>query len=497
MLSMRELRRAVGILGVSIPGCRLKRIIQMDAFSLVFNCVDARKVRTDVLLSCDYEFACIGALEANGRRNAPAGSFHEFMRANMTGAVVAGVSISSANRQVCLELSNRSVRWNLYLSILGARSNIYVTDEQGRLLHSMKPCEETRRDLKIGSFWKDPPGSVPSEGEDRWQQVPDDAYLETIGKEYLLSVTRRDADTLANAILHALKKERNQLGRKLSRLHEDLANANQADDFRMKGELLKTVLHEIQPGDDRVTVTDYATGGTVEIPLEPQISPAENLKKYFKRYQKGSRGKAIIHQQIEKMEELRNALDSTEKRVHAAIEKEPPSVEELEALESRPLVGRLIARYGPKRAGGGSRKQGNTENGIPKRLQPRRYRTEDGLEIWVGRSDEGNDYLTTRLARGNDLFFHLEGYPGSHVVLRTEGRSDPPPGSVLEACELAIHFSKLKNAGDADVHVAPVKNVKKPKGAKPGLVYVRQGRTIHLRRDPGRLENILASRLER
>ena len=79
------------------------------------------------------------------------------------------------------------------------------------------------------------------------------------------------------------------------------------------------------------------------------------------------------------------------------------------------------------------------------------------------------------MARGNDLFFHLEGYPGSHVILRTEGRPDPPAQSVLDACELAVHFSKLKNAAHADVHVAPVKEIKKPKGTKPGLVYVRRG----------------------
>jgi predicted ribosome quality control (RQC) complex YloA/Tae2 family protein len=114
----------------------------------------------------------------------------------------------------------------------------------------------------------------------------------------------------------------------------------------------------------------------------------------------------------------------------------------------------------------------------------------------VGRNDEGNDYLTTRLARGNDLFFHLEGYPGSHVVLRTEGRADPPPESILAACELAVHFSRLKDAGRADVHVAHIKDVKKPKGVKRGLVYVTRGKTIHLRRHPKRLEDILASRLD-
>ncbi|MFQ5418199.1 MAG: NFACT RNA binding domain-containing protein, partial [Myxococcota bacterium] len=108
----------------------------------------------------------------------------------------------------------------------------------------------------------------------------------------------------------------------------------------------------------------------------------------------------------------------------------------------------------------------------------------------------GNDLLSTRLARGKDLFFHLDGAPGSHVVLRTEGRSDPPAEAILDACELAVHYSKAKNATRADVHVVPIKNVKKPKGAKPGLVMVHGGKTIHLRRMRTRLDRILASRLD-
>ena len=133
---------------------------------------------------------------------------------------------------------------------------------------------------------------------------------------------------------------------------------------------------------------------------------------------------------------------------------------------------------------------------LPRRLHPRRYRSRDDLEIWVGRSDEGNDYLTTRLARGNDLFFHLDGAPGSHVILRTEGRSDPPSESILDACELAVHFSKHKNAGSAEVHVVPIKQVKKPKGAKRGLVWVTGGRSIHLRREEKRLARLMDARID-
>ena len=133
---------------------------------------------------------------------------------------------------------------------------------------------------------------------------------------------------------------------------------------------------------------------------------------------------------------------------------------------------------------------------VPRRLAPRRYRSAGDLEIWVGRSDAGNDFLSLRLARGKDLFFHLDGAPGSHVVLRTEGRSDPPSEAVLDACELAVHYSKAKNAGRADVHVVPIANVSKPKGAKPGLVHVHGGRTVHLRRTPARLERLLAARID-
>jgi predicted ribosome quality control (RQC) complex YloA/Tae2 family protein len=127
---------------------------------------------------------------------------------------------------------------------------------------------------------------------------------------------------------------------------------------------------------------------------------------------------------------------------------------------------------------------------------PRRYRTAGDLEIWVGRSAAGNDYLSVRLARGRDLFFHLDGAPGSHVVLRSEGRSDPPSEAVLDACELAVHFSKFKNATRADVHAVPIANVRKPKGSKPGLVTVHGGKTIHLRRMESRLKRILAARIE-
>ncbi|MBN2320324.1 MAG: DUF814 domain-containing protein [Acidobacteria bacterium] len=496
MLSMRELRRTVRILKSFLSGSALKRIVPADASSLALFFIGTGKKTTGILLSCDSEYARLCAAGEPVAAVTSKASFYEYVRAHLTGAFLSGIEISMQDRQVRFLLDKGSDSWTLLLSILGARSNIYLVDARGYLIHSMRPLEETRRDLKIGERWTDPAGSVPSEGEDRWSEIPDRGYLDAVCKAYGTLELRRNAQALARRIAQALNRERTQLGRKLIRLQEDLADARLAETYREKGELLKSVLHAIKPGDVSATATDFKTGETVEIPIDPALTPASNLEAYFARYHKDTRGATMIRRQILKLQDSQNELEKIENRLDALLENDPSDTGALSEITALPFVRRLIGRHAPKRKKETSGTKPKAKSEIPSRLRPKRYRTEDDLEIWVGRNDEGNDYLTTRMARGNDLFFHLEGYPGSHVVLRTEGRSDPPSGSLLDACELAVHFSKMKNAGSADVHIAPIKNVKKPKGARPGLVYVRQGRTVHLKRKPERLQNILASRLD-
>ncbi|MEJ2245090.1 MAG: NFACT RNA binding domain-containing protein [Acidobacteriota bacterium] len=496
MLSMCELRRVVSILDEFLPGSVLKRVVSGNVYTLILTFVDSAKNKTGILLSCDPEFARICMVKEPPATGSSTASFYEYIRAHLQGIVVSGIDVAEENRQVRLDLDSRSDSWHLYLSILGSRSNIYLVDARERLIHCMRSLEETRRDLKIGEPWIDPPGSVPLEGSDRWIEIPDDVYLETVCGAYDRLELEREAQLLARRVSQALNKEKSVLNRKLTHLHEDLDRACLAETYRQKGELLKSVLLTIKPGDDNVTATDYRTGRKVSIVIDPTISPERNLEKYFARYRKDSRGEKMIRQQLQRLQTSRGEIENIESRIESALQNVPPDVNALEEISAQHFVRRLISRYVPKQKGETESSKSKVKNEVPSRLRPKRYRTEDDLEIWVGKNDEGNDYLTTRLARGNDLFFHLEGYPGSHVILRTEGRADPPSGSVLDACELAVHFSRMKNADRADVHVAAIKNVKKPKAAKPGLVYVRRGKTVHLRRDPGRLQNILASRCD-
>jgi len=495
MLSLTELQRAAGILDRTLQGSVLQRTIQVDAhrLALLFH---SSALDVPVLLSCRPGFTRISSPPEVPRAPAAPPSFGQFLRAHLARGSFRKAAAASDDRLLRIRLESREGAFELMLSILGARSNIYLVDGQGTLLHCMRPLSATRKELAVGQPWMGTAGRIASCGGDRWQQVPDDDYLREIERTYAQLERQKEAEDIERRIQSVLSREEALLDRKAVNLAEDLGEAHKAAEYRHKGELLKGVLHLIRQGDTSVTASDLETGEGIAIPLDPALSPAENLQVYFGRYQKELRGVSAIEAQLEVARAACAEIETLRARLSLAMAENERDPGLLRELLDHPRIRRLMRQYYPSRRAAPSVTTPGRRKEIPARLLPRRFRTGDGLEIWVGRSDEGNDYLTTRLAKGNDLFFHLDGYPGSHVVLRTEGRSDPPSASLLDACELAVHFSRLKEAGRADVHVAPIKNVRKPKGAKPGLVFVTGGKTIHVRRDPKRLENILASRID-
>jgi predicted ribosome quality control (RQC) complex YloA/Tae2 family protein len=495
MLSLRELMRAAAVVRAKLATTRIDRIVQPDDWTVAMAFSD-RDRNLNLLLSCRGDSARLCAVDAMPRpAEGMPSSFAQYLRAHLLRARFAGVDVPEQDRQVSLRLVTPENGYELILSIMGARSNIYVLNSGRRLVHSMRPLETTRRELRIGEVWSETRAGLPAGGADRWAEVPDDEYLQAIGREFERIEQAKEFETLARRIETALTKEEHFLARKAANLLEDLGEARQAEEYRHKGELLKGALHTIHLGQETVVVTDYRTGDPLAIAVDPKLTPAQNLEAYFQKYQKQVRGIAAIEEQLKAVQQRQQEIDALHDKARTLSTSQPLVIEDLKRLEMEPGMRRLLSRYLPARRRAVTRPV-HTKSDVPRKLMPKRYRGEHGLEIWVGRSDEGNDYLTTRLARGNDLFFHLEGYPGSHVVLRTDGKTDAPPEAVLDAAELAVHFSKMKEASRAEVHVTPIKNVKKPKGAKPGLVYVLRWKSVHLRRDPKRLRNILATRLD-
>lgn len=496
MLSLREVRRAAEVLKTLLAGTRLQRIVQPDEFGVVLEFYGHARTRF-VLLKCHPQFARVSVLQEMPKAPSVPPAFVQYARANFLNASFERVTTSLNDRRLGVCLAMPAGAHELLLSILGPRSNVYLLDRDGILVYSVRPLAETRRALVLGSPWTDPEGGPKSEGQDRWEHVADSNYLEAIEETYAGLELQAEAEMLARRLESALSKEAESLERKALNIQEDLGEAIQAENYRRQGELLKGVLHTIRSGSESIQAIDFETGSSITILLDPRLSPAENLTSYFKRYQKELRGARILGEQLQKLRKVQEGITGYQARLNIILGTPAPDFSSLQALAAEPRVRKWLNRYFPAPKTRSARpviSAGRKE--IPSRLRPKRFRTDQGLEIWVGRSEEGNDHLTMRLARGNDIFFHLEGYPGSHVILRTEGKTDPPAASLLDACELAVHFSKLKDSRQADVHMAPVKNVRKPKGSKPGLVYVSGGKTVHLRRDPNRLQNILAARLD-
>lgn len=500
MLTLRELERAVGALVAQRHRARLDRVVQPDEMELVLSLHGGDQRAADdplwLLLSCRPGFARLSALPEARRGSSRPSALVQYLRAHGRGSHLGEVRLRGGDRLAELRFLGRPEPFSLVLSILGPRSNLYLLDARDRLVACARPLAQTRRDLVLGEPWREPATPPPPPGQDRFAEIPEAELLAAIEAHYAGAEQLEDRDRLRSRMAQALRKQAAALRRKARHLEEDAASARQAPELLRLGELLKANLGSLRPGQESVEVRDFSSGEPVRIPLDPRLSPARNLEALFKRARKAQRRGQKAAQGLATLEERRRELERLQAQLEGCSDEES-----LRSLAARPEVERLLARYAsraPNPPEQASRRKvwklGRRE--LPPRLTPRRYRTRDGLEVWVGRNDEGNDLLTTRLARGRDLFLHLEGSPGSHVVLRTEGRDDPPQESLLEAAELAVQFSKQRRATRARVHVAAIKDVSKPSGAKPGLVLVHRGRSFTLRRSPERLKRILESRLD-
>ena len=505
MLSRNELSRAARLLEGRLAGHRVEKIVQANEHRLQLS-LYGPSAQGDGKQKCHLVFCCAPGLgrvsELDSKEKAPADvpRFAQYLKPRLRGAKLVEVALHPRERQLSLGFEASEERFELLLSLMGNRSNLYLLDGEGHVLACQRPLDKTRRTLSIGALWHDPPrregDAEESPGEDRFEAISDDAYLLAIERHYAEREGRQRDESRSQKVSQVLRKELKLAKRRLGRIEDELAEANDASRLQREGELLKGSLAKVPAKAHEFVARDYATGEEVRIGLDPALSPQENLKALFKRYQKLVRRLQKAGGQVDAARERVASLEALAARSAQLSPDEP----DFEAFEKEPEIRDLLRKHAPtvapREAPADEPKLPAALRGVERRLLPRRYQSLDGLEIWVGRSDEGNDHLSTRLARGNDLFFHLDGAPGSHVVLRTGGRGDPPSDSLLDAAELAVHFSKARNATRADVHVVAIKQVRKPKGAKRGLVVVTGGKSLHLRREPARLKRVLDARIE-
>ena len=260
-----------------------------------------------------------------------------------------------------------------------------------------------------------------------------------------------------------VKKIKNLIARnerKLQLRKQELSKSANREHLRIYGELIKANIYRIPKGATKIKVENYYDPDCkeIEIPLNSALSPANNAAKYFKEYKKACTAEQTLGQLINECESELEYLESV--------------LFELQTADSTAELTEIRAEL--SEMGYIARNSGNKKAKIT--ATPYEF-SKNGFKILVGRNNLQNDKLTTKIASKNDLWFHTKSIHGSHVILFTEGK-EPDDETLLYAATLAAYFSKAQKSNQVPVDYTPVKFVKKPNGAKPGMVIYQTNKTI-------------------
>lgn len=280
----------------------------------------------------------------------------------------------------------------------------------------------------------------------------------------------------ANDLERFIFNEKTKNEKKIKKLTITLKEAENADKYKLYGELLTANLYAVKRGMKEITVQNYydENGGTVTIPLDPLKSPSGNGQWYFTKYQKAKNAIVMVKEQLIKTKEELDYFESLMQQIETAS---PEDIEEIrdELIEEGYL--RERQRRGKKKKPTKPRLDG--------------YISSDSTEILVGKNNKQNDYLTNKLALKDEWWFHTKDIPGSHVVIRS---NEPSQQSIMEAAQLAAYFSKARASSSVPVDYTKIRHVKKPAGAKPGYVIYENQQTIFVTPDE---ETVLRLKVER
>ncbi len=269
----------------------------------------------------------------------------------------------------------------------------------------------------------------------------------------------------ASSLIKSVSSQIDKLHLKEQRLKEDLLKAENSENLRLYGELLTASIHQIKPGSDKATVLNYYDGSQITIPLDRRFSPSKNAQNYFKKY--GKAKTAVKEKQIQ-LEAVGNELTYLGSVLSYLENAE--AIDDIDALRKELEEGGYVRKR--KIPGGFKEKK--------YQAKPYRYELAGGAQVLVGRNNKENDLLTFKLSSSKDIWLHTKDIPGSHVILRGAGgtASDPDEHAIYAAASIAAYYSKARESENVPVDYVPIKYVKKPQGAKPGMVIFTNNRTV-------------------
>ena len=309
-------------------------------------------------------------------------------------------------------------------------------------------------------------GFVRCELQQGFSQLLDSFYGERDHAERLRQKTQAMRKLLTNLC--------NRTARKLALQKKELAGTHDRERLRRLGDIVTANLHAIARGQSRLRAVDFYDPDMqeIDIPLNPALSPQQNAAKFYKDYQKAKTAERVLTEQIARGETELDYLESV--------------LEALSRAESERDIQQIRAELAD---GGYLREQTQKKRMKLPPAKPMQFRSTEGYTILVGRNNQQNDMLTTKLAEKGDLWLHAQKIHGSHVIIVCAGQT-PSDQTVTEAMTLAAYYSQSREGQNVPVDYTRVKNVKKPNGAKPGMVVYDRYATGYVTPDAALAEKL-------
>ena len=273
----------------------------------------------------------------------------------------------------------------------------------------------------------------------------------------------------ASELIHRVENELEKNRKKLTKQEQELVATENAEEFRQKGELLTTFLHQVPNNQDQVELDNYYTSEKITIVLDKALTPNQNAQRYFKKYQKLKEAVKHLTGLIEETKETIQYLESVETALSQA------NLTEITEIREELIQTGFIRRRQREK--------------IQKRKKPEKYLSTDGQTvILVGRNNLQNDELTFKMAKKEELWFHAKDIPGSHVVIT--GNLQPSDEVKTDAAELAAYFSKARLSNLVQVDMIEVKKLNKSTGGKPGFVTYTGQKTLRVTPDEAKIKSM-------
>ncbi|HYG69601.1 MAG TPA: NFACT RNA binding domain-containing protein, partial [Anaeromyxobacteraceae bacterium] len=407
-------------------------------------------------------------------------AFQGLLRKELEGARLAALETIPGDRVVSLRFDRVQGSLSLVAELTGRHGNLFLVGADGIVRATAGRNLSQRRDLVAGRPYVAPAVPPGLADADRFAPEPGAAFPRSaaVERRYRALEAERVLVEARRRLREPLRAAAARAKRALEKLADEAARVPAAEEDRRRGDLLKSNLHLVRRGAREVEVTEWTEAGArpVTIALEPALTPQANLERYYRHYRRIADSAARVAARTGEVRAREAALRALLAEVDAAALDQLPRLER----EARKLGA------GPRRAPAAKKKRRDEP------LPPyRTFRALSGATILVGRGAAQNDELTHRVAKGNDLWLHVRGQTGAHVVVRLDKGRGPDQDALLDAAHLAAHFSDARGEAQVDVAYTRAKYVRKPKGAAPGAVVYTQEKVLLLRVEAGRIERLL------